>query len=86
MVLDDSKEIRRLEIRKHIIKKILDEPNVKLKRRYLTKLKIDVLFVGSNEKIKNEMKRGIKHLIANMNNPKNVLKTSSLLIFAIVKS
>ena len=86
MVLDDSKEIRRLEIRKHIIKKILDEPNVKLKRRYLTKLKIDVLFVGSNEKIKYETKRGIKHLIPNINNLKNILKTYSLLIFAIVKS
>lgn len=86
IVLDDSKEMRRLEIRKHIIKKILDEPNVKLKRRYLTKLKIDVLFIISNEKIKYETKRGIKHLIANMNNLKNVLKTSSLLIFTIVKS
>ena len=51
IVLDDSKEMRRLEIRKHIIKKILDEPNVKLKRRYLNKLKIDVLFIISNEKI-----------------------------------
>ena len=86
IVLDDSKEMRRLEIRKHIIKKILDEPKVKLKRRYLTKLKIDVLFIISNEKIKYETKRGIKHLIPNMNNLKNVLKTSSLLIFAIVKS
>ena len=45
IVLDDSKEMRRLEIRKHIIKKILDEPNVKLKRRYLIKLKIGVLFI-----------------------------------------
>ena len=86
MVLDDSKEMRRLEIRKHIIKKILDEPKVKLKRRYLNKSKIDVLFIISNEKIKNEIKRGIKHLIPNMNNLKNVLKTSSLLIFTIVKS
>lgn len=86
IVLDDSKEMRRLEIRKHIIKKILDEPNVKLKRRYLTKLKIDVLFIISNEKIKYETIRGIKHLIPKMNNLKNVLKTSSLLIFAIVKS
>ena len=86
MVLDDSKEMRRLEIRKHIIKKILDEPKVKLKRRYLTKSKIDVLFIISNEKIKYEIKRGIKHLIPNMNNLKNVLKTSSLLIFTIVKS
>ena len=86
IVLDDSKEMRRLEIRKHIIKKILDEPNVKLKRRHLTKLKIDVLFIISNEKIKYETIRGIKHLIPNMNNLKNVLKTSSLLIFTIVKS
>ena len=86
MVLDDSKEMRRLEIRKHIIKKILDEPKVKLKRRYLNKSKIDVLFIISNEKIKYEIKRGIKHLIPNMNNLKNVLKTSSLLIFTIVKS
>ena len=86
IVLDDSKEMRRLEIRKHIIKKIVDEPNVKLKRRYLTKLKIDVLFIISNEKIKYETIRGIMHLIPNMNNLKNVLKTSSLLIFAIVKS
>ena len=86
MVLDDSKEMRRLEIIKHIIKKILDEPNVKLKRRYLTKLKIDISFIISNEKIKYETIRGIKHLIPNMNNLKNVLKTSSLLIFAIVKS
>ena len=86
MVLDDSKEMRRLEIRKHIMKKILDEPNVKLKRRYLTKLKIDVLFIISNEKITYETKRGIKHLIPNINNLKNVLKTSSLLIFTIVKS
>ena len=86
MVLDDSKEMRRWEIIKHIIKKILDEPNVKLKRRYLTKLKIDISFIISNEKIKYETIRGIKHLIPNMNNLKNVLKTSSLLIFAIVKS
>ena len=72
--------------KKHIIKKILDEPKVKLKRRCLTKLKIDVLFIISNEKIKYETIRGIKHLIPNMNNLKNVLKTSSLLIFIIVKS
>ena len=68
------------------MKKILDEPNVKLKRRYLIKLKIDVLFIISNEKITYETKRGIKHLIPNINNLKNVLKTSSLLIFTIVKS
>ena len=61
MVLDDSKEMRRLEIRKHIIKKILDEPNVKLKRRYLTKLKIDVLFIISNEKIKYETIRAVSY-------------------------
>ena len=29
IVLDDSKEMRRLEIRKHIIKKILDEKALK---------------------------------------------------------
>ena len=29
IVLDDSKEMRRLEIRKHIIKKILDEQALK---------------------------------------------------------
>ena len=54
--------MRRLEIRKHIIKKILDEPNVKIKRRYLIKLKIGVLFIISNEKIKYETIRGISIL------------------------